>query len=86
MLYLYLGANKQIFFFPNFVGLGCGSGAITVLVCGIGHKQLEDRVNIVRKLRAAKITADHCHCMVRNFGHLLLVIALSCVHKTSNLF
>nr|XP_053628943.1 eIF-2-alpha kinase GCN2-like isoform X2 [Cherax quadricarinatus] len=44
-------------------GLGCGSGVISVLVCAIGGKQLEDRINIVRQLRAAKITADHCHCL-----------------------
>ncbi|XP_045610005.1 eIF-2-alpha kinase GCN2 isoform X2 [Procambarus clarkii] len=43
-------------------GLGCGSGVINVLVCGIGLKQLRERVDIVSKLRAANITADHCHC------------------------
>ncbi|XP_071529690.1 eIF-2-alpha kinase GCN2 isoform X2 [Panulirus ornatus] len=53
-------------------GLGCGSGAITVMVCAIGLKQLEDRVDIIRKLRTAKITADHCHCMTQKEAETVL--------------
>ncbi|XP_066963936.1 eIF-2-alpha kinase GCN2 isoform X2 [Macrobrachium rosenbergii] len=42
-------------------GLGCGFGVISVLVCAVGQKQLQSRVDIVCKLRAVNISADHCH-------------------------
>lgn len=46
-------------------GLGCGSGALAVLVCAIGQKQLKDRINLFNNFRAAKINVDHCHCLTQ---------------------
>ncbi|XP_063592060.1 eIF-2-alpha kinase GCN2-like isoform X2 [Penaeus indicus] len=45
--------------------LGSGTAAVTVMVCAIGQKFLQERVNIVRGLRKRKITADHCHCLTQ---------------------
>ncbi|XP_068241423.1 eIF-2-alpha kinase GCN2 [Palaemon carinicauda] len=42
-------------------GLGCGFGVISVLVCAVGQKQLQSRVDIVSKFRAVNVSADHCH-------------------------
>ncbi|KAK7084017.1 Eukaryotic translation initiation factor 2 alpha kinase 4 [Halocaridina rubra] len=42
---------------------GCGAGIVNVMVCAVGQKQLQCRVDIIKQLRAAGISADHCHCM-----------------------
>ncbi|XP_042236927.1 eIF-2-alpha kinase GCN2-like [Homarus americanus] len=53
-------------------GLGCGAGMISVMVFGIGPKQLQERVDITSKLRTAKITADHCHCLTQKEAETVL--------------